>query len=131
MCVSVQNGVLMLMGIMKLLQSDYTIGLLNPKDTYSTDLIRTKFTRDIATTFKMACDELLIAVDDLIPATDGAQKNPTRRGYTVPHTVRRVGQGSLCRDLSTCDLLRHESCFCRSSSMSVIIFRFFYFFDRL
>jgi hypothetical protein len=70
MCVSVQNGVLMLMGIMKLLQSDYTIGLLNPKDTYSTDLIRTKFTRDIATTFKMACDELLIAVDDLIPATE-------------------------------------------------------------
>ena len=62
----------MLMRIMKLLQSDYTIGLLNPKDSYSTDLIRSKFTRDIASMFKVACEELLIATDDLIPATDGA-----------------------------------------------------------
>jgi len=71
MCVSVKNGEIMLMGIMKLLQSDYTIGLLNPKDTYSSDLVRSKFTRDMANTFKMACEEILMATDDLIPATDG------------------------------------------------------------
>jgi hypothetical protein len=70
MCVSVQNGMLMLMGIMKVLQLKYTIGLLNPKDMYSTEQIRTKFTRDLASTFKMACEELIMAIDDLIPATE-------------------------------------------------------------
>ena len=69
-CVSVYNGELMLMGIMKLLQSDYTTGLLNPKDEYSVDQIRIKFTRDIASSFKIACEELIMATDDLIPATE-------------------------------------------------------------
>jgi hypothetical protein len=58
------------METMKLLQFDYTIGLLNPKDTYSTDLVRSKFTRDISSLFKTACEELIIAIDDLIPATE-------------------------------------------------------------
>jgi hypothetical protein len=70
MCVSVQSGELMLMGIMKLLQSEYTIGLLNSKDSYSTDLIRSKFTRDIASTFNDIREELIMAMDDLIPATE-------------------------------------------------------------
>ena len=60
----------MFMWIMKLLQSDYTIGLLNSKDSYATDLIRSKFTRDISSTFKIACEELIMAVDDVIPATE-------------------------------------------------------------
>jgi hypothetical protein len=73
MCVSVQSGEPMLMGIIKLLQSEYTIGLLNSKDSYSTDLIRSKFTRDIASTFNDIREELIMAMDDLIPATeDGA-----------------------------------------------------------
>ena len=67
-----QNGELMLMRIMKLLQSDYTIGLLNPKDSYSTDIVRSRFSRDINSMFKIACEELLITTDELIPATDGA-----------------------------------------------------------
>ncbi|KAN0116359.1 cytochrome P450 monooxygenase [Russula decolorans] len=90
-----------------LLQSDYTIGLLNPKDTYSTDLIRTKFTRDIATTFKMACDELLIAVDDLIPATDEWVKVPfveTCRHVICCATNRVFVGAPLCRDRDYQDL---------------------------
>jgi hypothetical protein len=60
----------MLMGIVKILQSEYTLGILNPKDGYSTELIRTKFTRDTASTFKEAREELVMAMDDLIPATE-------------------------------------------------------------
>src|ERR1700679_1055421 len=38
-----------------------------------------------------------------------------------------MDQGSLSRDRSTSDLPRHESCFCRSSSMFVIILLLFFF----
>ncbi len=61
----------MLMWIMKLLQSDYTLALLNPKDSYSTDLVRSKFApRDISSNFKIACEELIMAMNDLIPAAE-------------------------------------------------------------
>jgi hypothetical protein len=69
-CVSVENGELILMRIMKTLQSEYTIDILNPKDEYSKEIIRSKFTRDIASAFKEAQEELIMAMDDLIPASE-------------------------------------------------------------
>ena len=61
-------GEFILMEIMKTLQSEYTMNLLNPKDEYFAEVIRSKFTRDIASNFKEAHEELMIALDDLIPA---------------------------------------------------------------
>ena len=52
----------------KTLQSEYTMDLLNPKDGYFAEVIRSKFTRDIAGNFKEAHEELMMAMDDLIPA---------------------------------------------------------------
>ena len=58
----------MLMEVMKTLQSEYTMDLLNPKDGYFSEVIRSKFTRDIASNFKEAHEELMMATGDLIPA---------------------------------------------------------------
>jgi hypothetical protein len=69
-CGSVHNGELILMRIMQAFQSEYTIDLLNPKDEYSTDIVRSKFTRDVASTFKEIHEELIMAMDDLIPETE-------------------------------------------------------------
>ena len=41
--------------------------MLNPKDRYSTDIIRSKLMRDVASTFDEVRGELFMAVDDLIP----------------------------------------------------------------
>jgi len=43
---------------------------LNPKDEYSTEIIRSKFTRDVVSTFKEIHEELIMAMDDLIPETE-------------------------------------------------------------
>ena len=69
-CGSVQNQELILMGIMQAFQAEYTINLLNPKDEYSTEIIRSKFTRDVASTFKEVHEELIMAMDELIPETE-------------------------------------------------------------
>ena len=69
-CVIVQNQELILMGIMQSLQTEYTEDILNPKDGYSTEIIRSKFTRDVASTFKEVHEELIMAIDDLIPETE-------------------------------------------------------------
>jgi hypothetical protein len=69
-CVSVHNGELILMGIMKTLQTEYTLETLNHKDEYTTDVIRSKLTRNLANTFKDLHEELIMAVDDLIPETE-------------------------------------------------------------
>jgi hypothetical protein len=67
---SMQNGELILMGIMKSLQVKYTLDLLNPKDGYSTEIIRCKFTRDVASTFEEVRAELIMAMGDLIPTSE-------------------------------------------------------------
>jgi hypothetical protein len=68
--VSVHSGGLILMVIMKTLQTKYTLETLNPKDDYSTEIVRSKFTRDVASTFKEVHEELIMAIDDLIPETE-------------------------------------------------------------
>ena len=55
---------------MQAFQAEYTINLLNPRDEYSTEIIRSKFTRDVASTFKEVHEELIMAMDELIPETE-------------------------------------------------------------
>lgn len=68
--VGAQNEELVLIKIIKVIQSDYTLSMLNPKDGYSTDVIRSKLTRDVAVTFKDVREELVMAMDDLILACE-------------------------------------------------------------
>jgi len=54
----------------EVIQAEYTLSMLNPRDGYSTDVIRSKLTRDVAATFKDVREELVMAMDDFIPACD-------------------------------------------------------------
>jgi cytochrome P450 len=49
------------------LQPEYTLDLLDMSDEYHTDIIRSKLTRNIAATFNEVREELIMAMDDLIP----------------------------------------------------------------
>jgi hypothetical protein len=56
--------------------------MLDPNDDYSTEIIRSKFTRDLASTFEEVRGELFMAIDDLIPTNEhGTQYDPTRGYY--------------------------------------------------
>jgi hypothetical protein len=84
----VQNGELILIWIIQLLQSEYTLDLLNERDEYHTDIIRSQLTRNIADTFKEVREELIMAMDDLIPThEDGAWQYPGQRGY-ISHSMQ-------------------------------------------
>ena len=84
--VVLQIGMFILIGIIQFIQAEYTLDLLNPKDRYTADVIRSKLTRDIAGTFQEVRDELVVAMDDMIPAREhGTQQIPTQKGYTIPH----------------------------------------------
>ncbi len=61
------NGELILIRVIQLLQAEYTLKVLNANDRYSVDIVRSQLTRNIASTFKEIREELIMAVDDLIP----------------------------------------------------------------
>jgi hypothetical protein len=46
------------------------VDLLDPKDEYTSEIIRSKFTRDVANTFEEVREELFMAIDDLIPTNE-------------------------------------------------------------
>jgi hypothetical protein len=88
-------------------------------DDYHTDIIRSKLTRNIATTFNEVREELIMAVDDFIPThEDSMWQSPNLKAAV--HRERRVGQGSHSRQPSACDLPCYKSYICWSSSMFVI-----------
>jgi hypothetical protein len=58
------------MRIFQAIQSEYTLNILNPSDKYSADIIRSKLMRDVAATFKETREELVMAMDDLIPTRE-------------------------------------------------------------
>ena len=88
-------------GISQLLQKEYTIDSLNKDDFYHVDIIRTKLTRNIAVTFEEVREELILALNDLIP-TDEDGKWQTRWGkislienaewvkFPIIETIQRV-----------------------------------------
>ena len=41
--------------------------MLDPNDDYSTEIVRSKVTRDLASIFEEVRGELFMAIDDLIP----------------------------------------------------------------
>ncbi|KAI0305190.1 cytochrome P450 [Multifurca ochricompacta] len=51
----------------ELFQADYTLPMLNMKDQYHNDVIRSKLTRNIADTFNVVRDELIGSLADYIP----------------------------------------------------------------
>jgi hypothetical protein len=113
----------MLISMTQSLQPEYTLDFLNPEDTYSTDVMRSKLTRDVAATFKEVREEFVMAMHDLIPTRDDSMWKSFRRN-SITHTASRVGKSPHYRDPSTRNLPHLESYLCRSSSMFVIIFRF-------
>jgi len=50
-------------------QVDHTFGFLNKEDNYTTVVIRSKLTRNIAATFDKVSDEIVKALGEYIPAT--------------------------------------------------------------
>jgi hypothetical protein len=50
---------------------DYTLDLLDKHDEYHTEVIRSKLTRNIAAAFKEVREELVYALEDLIPTGEG------------------------------------------------------------
>ncbi|KAH9992075.1 cytochrome P450 [Russula vinacea] len=88
--------------IKETLQPEYTLDLLNPEDTYSTDVIRSKLTRDVAATFKEVREEFVMAMDELIPTReDRWLKVPILQTLqrVICRTTNRIFVGvPLCRD---------------------------------
>jgi hypothetical protein len=84
----VQTGELIFIWIIQVIQTEYTLDLLNEHDEYHTDIIRSHLTRNIANTFNEVREELIMAVDDLIPARkDSAWQSLRRRGY-ISHSMQ-------------------------------------------
>jgi len=44
--------------------------MLNPEDGYSLEIVHSKFTRDVASTFEEVSGELIVAIDELIPTSE-------------------------------------------------------------
>ena len=55
------------------LQTDYTMDPLNKDDMYHAGVIRTKLTRNIAATFKDVREEVINALEDLIPTGEDSR----------------------------------------------------------
>ncbi|KAH9992086.1 cytochrome P450 [Russula vinacea] len=73
------------------LQPEYTIDLLNANDTFHTDVVRSKLTRNIAVTFKEVREELAMAMDDFIPTREDSNAGWVR--VPIQETLQRV----ICR----------------------------------
>ncbi|KAF8463174.1 cytochrome P450 [Russula ochroleuca] len=73
------------------LQPEYTLDLLNMDDSFQTDVIRSKLTRNIAVTFKEVREELIMAMDDFIPTCDGEIAEWVK--VVIQETIERV----ICR----------------------------------
>ncbi|KAI0278605.1 cytochrome P450 [Russula aff. rugulosa BPL654] len=86
----------------EVLQTKYTMSLLNPNDEYHTDIVRSQLTRNIAATFKEVREELIMGMDDLIPThEDEWVKVPildTLRRVVCRATNRIFVGAPLCRD---------------------------------
>ena len=76
------NGELIIIWIIQFFQSEYTLKVLNANDKYSTDIVRSQLTRNIAVTFEEVREEITMAIEDLIPTCeDSAWKSLRRRSY--------------------------------------------------
>ena len=113
----------MLMTIIQFFQAEYTLDLLDIKDAFHVDVVRSKMTQNMAIAIKEGREELIMAMDDVIPMRGGTWKAPRRKAMV--HRKRRVGYSTYSRDPSTRALPHHESYFCRCFSLFVTIFPFY------
>jgi cytochrome P450 len=88
--------------VTEFIQPEYTLNLLNMKDDYHSDVIRSKLTRNIAATFSEVREELIMAMDDLIPThEDEWVKVPILETLqrVICRATNRIFVGApLCRD---------------------------------
>ncbi|KAH9998657.1 cytochrome P450 [Russula vinacea] len=85
-------------------QLEYTLDLLDMNDSYHTDVIRTKLTRNIAATFKDVREEFVMAMNDLIPmrgdvagAENSQGRNHDYQTLNLMFTVNLMRLGRLLR----------------------------------
>ena len=65
------------------MQPEYTLDFLNANDDYHSDIIRSKLTRNIDSTFKEVREELVMAIGDLIPTHEHSTwQSLKQRGYS-------------------------------------------------
>ena len=64
------NGELILTWIIQPVEPKYTMGPLNANDGYHVDIVRSQLTRNIAVIFKEVREELIMAMDDMIPTNE-------------------------------------------------------------
>ena len=53
---------------------DYTLDMLHKDDRYHVGVIRTRLTRNIAATFKEVREEVIHALNDLIPTDEHSER---------------------------------------------------------
>ena len=71
--------------------------MLDIHDEYHRDIVRSKLTRNIDSTFKAVRQELVMSMDDLIP-THGHGTWQSPRQEAVVHTACRVDNGTNSKD---------------------------------
>ena len=94
--------------------------LPNDDDFYHSDVIRSKLIRNISITFKEIHEELIHALEDLIPTVEDSRWQILSEMF-MTHGEGRLGQGPNRGYHSTSDLQCHEPCVRWCSSVSVII----------
>jgi hypothetical protein len=67
------------------IQPEYTLDFLDNDDQYHTEIIRSKLTRNIAATFNEVREEIIMAMDDLIPTHEGEWVK-----VPIQETIQRV-----------------------------------------
>ncbi|KAI0287733.1 cytochrome P450 [Russula brevipes] len=83
------------------IEADYTLGLLNAKDPYYMDVLRSRLTRNSAATFKEVHEELVKALGDRVPThEDEWVKVPILKvaQQVICCAVNRIFVGVLCRN---------------------------------
>ncbi|KAH9975530.1 cytochrome P450 [Lactifluus volemus] len=76
------------------LQSEYTLKILNLADSYHTDIIRSKLTRNITATFGEVREELVLAFDDLIQTRDDG-RNRDYQALNLTFAINVVKSGTI------------------------------------
>src|SRR6267154_2911272 len=69
------------------MQPEYTLDFLNANDDYHTDVLCSKLTRNIDSTVKEVCEELAMAMGDLIPTHEHSTwQSPKQKGNSLYST---------------------------------------------
>ena len=90
-------------------------------DTYQRNVVRSKLTRNIASTFDAIHDELVGALGDFIPTIDQGMSHILLNSVQMIYVWLRVGQSIYLTNHATYRLSNIESGGCGCPSMYVIV----------